>query len=649
MKNLRLGLWFALCCSLTAAAATLPPQKLLPNNTLVVVTMPDCASGWSFVTNSSLSRLWHDPAMKDFTDKFTGQFKTALVGPLEQTLGIHFADYQGLARGQMTFAVIPVDHQGDAAKEHAGNLGMVFLLDSADHASQLTTNLAALKKKWIDAGKTVKSDKIRDVDFDTFITSSDDLSPQKLLPNLFGTNDSSDQSKVTMTTPEGGNLTIDAAKTPPDKVELTVGQSGSLLIVSQSRDVIEKILARQSGGLIPALDEQPDFQNDYAARLHDTPLYAWFNVKALLNTLSKPSAGDSGDSVSSAPMAALSSLGLTGLTSTSVAYSANSDGMTVKVFVGAPEANRKGLLKVLATEAKISGPPAFVPGDVVKFSRIRMDIPNNWKALEATLNQISPQYAQLLNYVFSLAGKDKDDKYDLRAELLASLGDDIISYGRKPASTSLGDLKDPPGIYLIGSPDPEKLAAALKVAASVASTPDGVKDREFLGRKIYSVTTPMSPQGGSHAYSFAASGGYVAITSDVQMLEEYLRSGGDSQAPGLNQKAGLTEAAQKVGGLESGIFSYTNDKENMRAIVETLRKEQPSWTDISGLAGASQIPGTKISTVEDATQFKKWADFSLLPPADAILKYFDFSVWTGGFTPDGFSMQGFSPTPASLR
>jgi len=100
-----------------------------------------------------------------------------------------------------------------------------------------------------------------------------------------------------------------------------------------------------------------------------------------------------------------------------------------------------------------------------------LDIPNNWKIFESTLNQINPQYAQLLNYVFSLAGKDKDEKYDLRAELLGSLGDDIISYERKPASTSVGDLKDPPGIYLIGSPDPEKLAAAENISCSALSGP----------------------------------------------------------------------------------------------------------------------------------------------------------------------------------
>jgi hypothetical protein len=648
-----LGLGAALWAAWGAGAAAPPPQKLLPDTTVFLVTMPDSTQAWNTVTNSALARLWRDPAMKGFTDKFNERLKTAVVGPLEQELGIHFADYQGLARGQLTLALIPVEHPDDPAKGNlAGNYAAVFLLDAEDHSGQLATNLAALKKKWIDAGKTLKTEKIRDTDFATFITSSDDLSVQKLLPDLVDTNDPGDQLQENLKiTVQNGRVVGGDSKAPPEKVELTFGQSGSLLLVSQSREVIEKILARQAGGLIPALEEQPAFQADYAARLQGAPIYAWFNLKALVGDWAKERATPSGKpAAESAPATdvMMSELGFNSLTSASITYRATAEGLSVRFFVGAPESGRCGLLKILGTEAENSGPPPFVPSDVVKFSRVRLDIPGNWKVFESTLNQLNPKYAQSLNYVFGLVGKDKDEKYDLRAELLGSLGDDIIAYQRSPLSTTLGDLRQPPGIYLIGSPDPEKLAATLKVALSVvAPGPDGIKDREFLGRKIYSLTLPFSPQGGSHSYHFAASGGYVGITGDVQMLEEYLRSG-EGKAAGLNQTPGLSDAAQKAGGLEAGIFAFSNDKENMRDIVETLRKEQISWSDFLGLFGAQLTLG-KISTVEEASQFKKWADFSLLPPVDALTKYFSYSVWAGGFTPEGFSLNYFTPAPPALR
>lgn len=86
----------------------------------------------------------------------------------------------------------------------------------------------------------------------------------------------------------------------------------------------------------------------------------------------------------------------------------------------------------------------------------------------------------------------------------------------------------------------------------------------------------------------------------------------------------------------------------MRSLVETVRKEQISWTDLLALVGTQLNPG-HISTPDDAARFKKWADFTLLPPVDTITKYFDYSVWVGGFTPEGFSLDYFSPTPPALR
>jgi hypothetical protein len=614
-----------------AGAAELPAQKLLPKDTVLVVAMPDAGKALAVLTNSSMGRLWRDPAVKAFKDKFNDKFQTAALAPLERQWGIHFADYQGLAQGQITFAILPVDPAANSDEHYAA----VLLLDARDHAPQLATNLAALKKKWIDAGKTLKTAKIRETEFATFMMTSDELSLQKLLPNLTDTNGAD-------------NL---LPKPAPEKVELTFGQSGSLLIVSQSTQVIEKILARQAGGLLAGLDEQPAFQNDFAARLQGAPFFAWFNARAVLADFAKPPApaaasGQSPPADAAAANGALATLGFTGLTSASVAYRDTPEGLTLQFFVDAPESSRRGLLQVLTTEAKDSAPPPFVPADAVKFSRVRLDLPKSWRLLESTLNQIYPSISQSLNYALDLAGKVKDEKYDLKAELLGSLGDDIINYERNPVNTTLGDLRQAPEIYLIGSPSPLKLASALKVALGLLTQADKIKDREFLGRTIYSAALPANI--GGRTFHFAASGGYVAFTSDVAMLEEFLRSN-DSDKPGLSQTPGLGEAAQKAGGgMSAGIFAFSNDKESTRTLLETLRKETISGPDLLGLLGL-EIRMNKISTVEEAGQFKDWCDFSLLPPVDALTKYFNFSVWVGGFTPDGFSLNCFTPALPSQK
>ena len=86
-----------------------------------------------------------------------------------------------------------------------------------------------------------------------------------------------------------------AGNASTNKVEITFGQAGSLLLVSDSIQAIEKVLSRQAGGLLPALEEQPAFQADFAARLRGAPFYAWINVKDSIDLLTKAPAADDDD------------------------------------------------------------------------------------------------------------------------------------------------------------------------------------------------------------------------------------------------------------------------------------------------------------------------------------------------------------------
>src|SRR5208283_2418037 len=117
-----------------------------------------------------------------------------------------------------------------------------------------------------------------------------------------------------------------------------------------------------------------------------------------------------------------------------------------------------------------------------------------------------------------LAGKDKDEHYDLKAELLDNLGDDIISYDKAPRGNTVAELKSAPSLVLIGSPNPPRLAAAVKTGLGlIARGSNGIKDREFLGRTIYTLPSVPTGQaaGPSQSFSFSGSGGYLAMSSDT--------------------------------------------------------------------------------------------------------------------------------------
>src|SRR5262249_47933576 len=150
----------------------------------------------------------------------------------------------------------------------------------------------------------------------------------------------------------------------------------------------------------------------------------------------------------------------------------------------------------------------------------------------------------------------------------ANLGDDIIHYEKPPTGSTLAALNAAPSVYLIGTPNADKLVAALKTGFGIMGA---IKEREFLGRKICTLTTAAQGAVQSHSLNFAGSGGYVAIASDAGILEEYLRSNENKARP-LSDTPGLTEAAQHAGGMSAGLFGYDNQSQVMRVLMEALRQ-----------------------------------------------------------------------------
>src|SRR5438128_1183758 len=79
--------------ALNVSAAIPAVEKILPDDTLVVLTTPDYTKLREIYRTSPQTQFWNDPAMKPFKDKFLSKFSEDLLQPLERDLGIHFTDY----------------------------------------------------------------------------------------------------------------------------------------------------------------------------------------------------------------------------------------------------------------------------------------------------------------------------------------------------------------------------------------------------------------------------------------------------------------------------------------------------------------------------------------------------------------------------
>jgi len=249
-----------------------------------------------------------------------------------------------------------------------------------------------------------------------------------------------------------------------------------------------------------------------------------------------------------------------------------------------------------------------------------------------------------------------DPNYNLRRDLVGNLGDDLISYDKPPRGNLPAEMESPPSLLLIGSPNAEKLASALR-GLLLIRWPDAMRpqEREFLGRKIFSFKIPGLETGGASRpspprnLSYAASAGYVAISTDVATLEEYLRSS-EGQNKTLRELPGLIEAAQKVGGQSTGLFTYENQAETMRVSFEALRKGVNASGSTTGSLAAGYNPlADNIPFSGPERTFRDWMDYSLLPNYDQVAKYFHFTVFSGSANVDGITFKYFSPTPPQLK
>lgn len=631
-----------LCASALLARADVPgAEKLLPDDTLAMISVPDWQKARSAYAEFPMSQLWKDPAMKPFTDKFSKKLDSDLIQPLQQQLGVKFADYNELLRGQVTLAFIQNGWQGDSEVDPS----LVLLIDTKDKSDQSQKLLADVKKKWTDAGKQIKTDKVRDVEFTTLVLSSDDLN--KAFENAF-----QDKNKAPKSTDEDNK-----AKEPAKKIEISIGQSGSLLMIGSNTKVFERILARLSGGTVASLSDVPSFDANYSSMFRDAMSYGWVNIKTLVDIGVKAAASkQTGEKNPDNPLAAMTpgkwvdAFGLNGIKTLAVNGKITPEGGMAQFFIGAPQDQRKGVLKLIAFEAKESSPPAFVPADVAKFSRIRLDGQKVWASIEGIVSDISPQFSALLQMTMSTAGKDKDPNFDLKKQLIGNLGDDMVSFNKNPRDNSLESLTDPPSLLLIGSPNADKLTEAFRSGSAFlgAAGGEGLKEREFLGRKVYALPMPpkLSADGTKtvdRSLSFSSSGGYLALSTDTPIVEEYLRS---SEKPGhpLRETPGLNEAAEKVGGMNLGFFGYENQTETLRITLEALRQDPDTFDKLFPSNPVAGMPRTSNSQAR-----KEWLDFSLLPPFDKIAKYFYFTVYSGAVTPEGFVFKSFAPMPPQMH
>jgi hypothetical protein len=605
-----------------ARAAIAPAENLLPSDTLGFFTVPDCAALRTASKVSPQLMFWNDPAMKPFHDKFMAKLTEKYITPLEKDLGMKVADFADLPQGQFTLGVTVNGSNGHDDIPP----GLVLLLDAKGKGDQLKTNLATLVKKWTDNGRTMRTEKIRGLAFTVVTLSSNDLS------GILG-----------QRTPVSE---IGKEPKPEKPVDIYFTQYESLLIVGNSPKVIEPVAAHLTGGSVPAIADDATFAGDKVTQFRDAPTYyGWFNSKLLFNLMAQATEAPADPDVLTgmpkmSPAKILIATGLNNLKSASFALRQGRDGSTGDFHLTAPADARSGILKILSLSAKDASAPAFVPADAVKFSRFRLDGKQTWAELQKMVAAISPQGLAGINSAIDMVNvnaQQKEPSFDLRNNLFGNLGDDIISYEKPPVGDSLAALSTPPTLTLIATANADQMIQALKAVAALLAPQGSEPPREYRGHKIYSIAMRQQRAPGGAAVTtppllISSSGGYLALSANAGIIEEFLRSSDDKVKP-LRELPGLVDAAAHVGGMGGGLFSYQNQRDVMRTSFKLLKN-----------AGGSD------STMKMfPPEFREWLDFTLLPDYDQVSKYFYLSVFGASSSADGMTLKVFTPRPPQLN
>lgn len=604
-----------------------PAEKLLPPDTLAFLTVPDWTKAQTSFTNSATGQLWADPAMKAFKESFLGRFNAEKIQPLERELGFQFTNFLNLARGQFTLGVVPNGWDGRSERQP----GVLWLLDTKENSAQLRTNLAALREQWTKSGRKMRTEKIRDVEFTVVIVDAQEIT--KTLPQLTPGQKAPDEPTATRA------------------VEWVIGQSGPLLVVSDAAKDVEKVLAAQAGAATVTLAGQPAFATG-AGSFRDAQGFAWINVKPVMATLARQPARPAEGASTLAGMPTLEKLlgafGLHGVQSLGFQWQQTTNGSTTVLDVRVPEKERKGLFQILALHPLDAAAPAFIPGNSVKFSRWRIDLQQAWTVLESMLLEVSPQYAGFSKLILDTAGKDRDPSFDFRKQLLANLGDDIITAEWPFALTNAtGATSAAPGLTFIGSKNAPQMAASLRAITSIFP-PEMIQyqERDFAGRTLYSVLLPsMNADYKPLPISYAASGSYVVMSKDARALENYLRADATNAAT-LRARAGVKEAAPRVGGTGGGYFSYQNRQELARAAFQSATNDSSALAEV---LGAGQFMAVLGMLGGEGSSAAGLLEPKLLPPFAQVAKYFHFDVSSIGVTPEAITFKTFTPTPPALR
>ncbi|GAC1470427.1 MAG: hypothetical protein NVSMB9_15520 [Isosphaeraceae bacterium] len=580
-----LGLAGLVClASQGQAADQAPPEKVLPDSTILFVKVNNAAKLREAFRQSQFGQLWSDPGLKPFKEDIASKLDDASKSTKEK-LGVGLRELLELPQGTASLALVGKD-------DDKTPIAIVLTADAGKNASTMTEVLSKATKQGEQAGARV---------------STEDFKGHKLT--------------IIVPPKPKGEKDNDRPQPP-----IVWTHEGSVFTIATDTDLIKDVIGNASGR-----ENSLASTENYAAalkKLGSDPHVIWFaDVAKALQLVVK--AGAKGKNAANIEQFKAMSqvLGINGLKAASGSFTLNSgayDSVT-RTFVLAP-APVQGFLRLFQMPAVSLKPEQWVPATVASYQTWSWDLDGAFKAVNDLANMFQPGVLNVLEQ--QLVGPNGGEPLNFKKDVFDPLGDrlTLISDYKKPVTEESQRM-------LLAVALEDQSAFQNTLTKLIGLTGGAPKKREFQGTTIYDFEMPEIPNAKAGnvqikgPISVAVAKNTVFVSSEPTLMELVLRGGGSALSDSPAYQSVAKEVPNKVSSL-----SYVRPDEQARVSYDMIKNGQFE----KALQGAAVAGGPDVSKLGKLINKDKLPDYSV------FAKYLSQGGGYGVMSEDGMTFTNFT-------
>lgn len=613
-KNLTLAVLLFACIFSVCNASDLPPiEKMLPQDTLLLVKVDNFTTLLEQFKKTDLYGLYNDPSMQPFIANAKKTIIEKINEASESEILKSITDANLLPTGKTAFALMlnPEDIDKEPSIVFIGEWG-----EKIDKIKELTQKAA---KEAVEEGATKKTEDYRGIDIIEIIKQH----PPQEIP---------DWSKFDPNNPD---------KTPtktfqPEPVKTYHCFIDGSMIGSNNQLLIKFVVAHIKGAASETLADNSEFLSavNSVGPHHDLDIF--FNIKQLTNTIAN-------NDQSGAAKTIIANLGLDNVQSLTAAcgvgrekQAASKSKMLLKI-----NSPKKGIFKILDLKSDSIKIPGFADSKAYAVSSLNLDIPTAYEEVVKMVTAISPQAAAFFYMPITPPSQDGKPGISLKDGIIDHFGSGLmmIQNMNKPFEAKKSPTET---LVAIGIKNRNQLEKNLgQMHSQFVAQGNSEMTREFLSHTIYLLDVAGFP--------------YMPGLGPMALPQE----GGQNQMPKLaftitdtHLILGLEKAVEKslrtlAGGQDESIESqtwYQNAKTKMPAMVAmaNLQNDAASGELLWWMLKQNTQPDNPMAMGFPAAVFGEMFDAKLLPEYDAVKKYFGITTNYGISTPEGIYFESYS-------